>query len=660
MNIRLEKLILKDFMPFEYLEVDLSKNLTSIIGSNGSGKSTILEALALTFQVKERGSAVGNYIRQTPDNSVKKAYVTLEAQWLGKPLIIESIFAESGRKITRKLTYDNQKPLENMEANKFLSTYFDSVAIQIAFALQGNDKFLKASKTDNMKTLQSMFKIDFEADVKQLKDDISTATANKETLNVSLYRSQGSLEQLKSLIENLKESIAEDTKKLQGLGEEKSTEAILAKINDQNATVARLQAEWDAYIKAKNKVEETKKAIQDIEDSIEFKTKKMNDIVIEEKKDATPYNAKLSEEKEKESAEHAKQRELYGRISELNAGIKMESNRMDLIASGYCPTCKQKVEQSILDNDKSAIEHMKADLKQAQSELQESETELKDIQQRIKDYTTTIDKIMKENQLIDSLTASKESIRQSIESLIKQKEVYESMNLIEPTASDHKALEDATKALKELHRELSIVNDDNVTVRTLKEGIKNSTTSIEVNSTNRDSVQQGIDKNYEDIKKIEDSLRLLTKAQYACTACPRLFLKSICKKLEIETTKLVKQFGYDKMVIDVDEKGIDFFLVKRGGIVLNYSMLSAFEKNLVNLSLVCILEAFFDMPFLCIDELDASADTVNTQRLSILIERMLQDTQVIAISHDASLVSKWIQNTGSLSIIDLSKSDIED
>lgn len=660
MNIRLEKLILKDFMPFEYLEVDLSKNLTSIIGSNGSGKSTILEALALTFQVKERGSAVGNYIRQTPDNSVKKAYVTLEAQWLGKPLIIESIFAESGRKITRKLTYDNQKPLENMEANKFLSTYFDSVAIQIAFALQGNDKFLKASKTDNMKTLQSMFKIDFEADVKQLKDDISTATANKETLNVSLYRSQGSLEQLKSLIENLKESIAEDTKKLQGLGEEKSTEAILAKINDQNATVARLQAEWDAYIKAKNKVEETKKAIQDIEDSIEFKTKKMNDIVIEEKKDATPYNAKLSEEKEKESAEHAKQRELYGRISELNAGIKMESNRMDLIASGYCPTCKQKVEQSILDNDKSAIEHMKADLKQAQSELQESETELKDIQQRIKDYTTTIGKIMKENQLIDSLTISKESIRQSIESLIKQKEVYESMNLIEPTTSDHKALEDATKALKELHQELSVVNDANVTVRTLKEGIKNSTASIEANSVNKDSVQQGIDKNYEDIKKIEDSLRLLTKAQYACTACPRLFLKSICKKLEIETTKLVKQFGYDKMVIDVDEKGIDFFLVKRGGIVLNYSMLSAFEKNLVNLSLVCILEAFFDMPFLCIDELDASADTVNTQRLSILIERMLQDTQVIAISHDASLVSKWIQNTGSLSIIDLSKSDIED
>lgn len=660
MNIRLEKLILKDFMPFEYLEVDLSKNLTSIIGSNGSGKSTILEALALTFQVKERGSAVGNYIRQTPDNSVKKAYVTLEAQWLGKPLVIESIFAESGRKITRKLTYDNQKPLENMEANKFLSTYFDSAAIQIAFALQGNDKFLKASKTDNMKTLQSMFKIDFEADVKQLKDDISTATANKETLNISLYRSQGSLEQLKSLIENLKESIAKDTEKLQGLGEEKSTEAILAKINDQNATVARLQAEWDTYIKAKNKVEETKKAIQDIEDNIEFKTKKMNDIVIGEKKDATPYNAKLSEEKEKESAEHVKQRELYGRISELNAGIKMESNRMDLIASGYCPTCKQKVEQSILDNDKSAIEHMKADLKQAQSELQESETELKDIQQRIKDYTTTIDKIMKENQLIDSLTASKESIRQSIESLIKQKEVYESMNLIEPTASDHKALEDATKALKELHQELSVVNDANVTVRTLKEGIKNSTASIEANSTSKDSVQQGIDKNYEDIKKIEDSLRLLTKAQYACTACPRLFLKSICKKLEIETTKLVKQFGYDKMVIDVDEKGIDFFLVKRGGIVLNYSMLSAFEKNLVNLSLVCILEAFFDMPFLCIDELDASADTINTQRLSILIERMLQDTQVIAISHDASLVSKWIQNTGSLSIIDLSKSDIED
>ena len=110
MDHRLEKLVLKDFMCFEYKEFDLSKDLTAIIGTNGSGKSAAEEALALSFQVMERGSAVGNYVRKTPDDSVKKAYVDLYCTWMGKPLEIHSIFAGgNGRKITRTVKYDGEE-----------------------------------------------------------------------------------------------------------------------------------------------------------------------------------------------------------------------------------------------------------------------------------------------------------------------------------------------------------------------------------------------------------------------------------------------------------------------------------------------------------------------------------------------------------------------
>ena len=157
---------------------------------------------------------------------------------------------------------------------------------------------------------------------------------------------------------------------------------------------------------------------------------------------------------------------------------------------------------------------------------------------------------------------------------------------------------------------------------------------------------------------METDLKMLSKAQYVYSACPRIFLKMICQTLEKEITKTVKRFGYDKMIIEVDEKGIEFYLVKPGDIKLNYAMLSSFERNLTNLALISILETFFNMPFICIDELDASADTQNTEKLNYLISEMMKDAQVVAISHDDSLVSKWVQESASLSIIDLSNKQV--
>jgi Fe-S cluster assembly ATPase SufC len=52
----------------------------------------------------------------------------------------------------------------------------------------------------------------------------------------------------------------------------------------------------------------------------------------------------------------------------------------------------------------------------------------------------------------------------------------------------------------------------------------------------------------------------------------------------------------------------------------------------------------FRVPFICIDELDSSADIDNTAQLGELVKVILQYTPVIAVSHSDKLVSLLVQS----------------
>ena len=658
MDHRLEKLILKDFMCFEYKEFDLSKDLTAIIGTNGSGKSAAEEALALSFQVMERGSAVGNYVRKTPDDSVKKAYVDLYCTWMGKPLEIHSIFAGgNGRKITRTVKYDGEE-YENMAANKFLSMYFEETAMRIAFALQGNEKFLKESKTENMKTLASLFKIDFDDDVEQIKEDIKMTTASKDALQVSLYKDLGSIEQLENIIKSTEEKIKANEEALSKSEDPKSIAELGEKIQAQRESYANLKVQFENYRNEKARALSIEATIKSLTEQIDAKTKAIENFVIENKDDPTELKEKKVESEKALEENIQLQRKLAVDSAHIKEKINAETNRINLISNGICPTCHQKVEGSLLEHDKAELEMLNKQLEGKVKELQEAEEKERKLSADISNYSASIIDIENHNREVEKAIQMLDRVKSEVEQLTKQKTDYVGMRISVPDEIDEALVENALKELNELQQEFNHSNNLEVAKRTLVSEISNDKASNEARKNQLKESKDVVQTTYDKIAEMETDLKMLSKAQYVYSACPRIFLKMICQTLEKEITKTVRRFGYDKMIIEVDEKGIEFYLVKPGDIKLNYAMLSSFERNLTNLALISILETFFNMPFICIDELDASADTQNTEKLNYLISEMMKDAQVVAISHDDSLVSKWVQESASLSIIDLSNKQV--
>jgi len=49
-----DKLILKNFRKYEKLEIDFNNNLTVLVGRNGTGKTTIIDAISKVLSVLYR------------------------------------------------------------------------------------------------------------------------------------------------------------------------------------------------------------------------------------------------------------------------------------------------------------------------------------------------------------------------------------------------------------------------------------------------------------------------------------------------------------------------------------------------------------------------------------------------------------------------------
>ena len=61
--MHLNKLVMKNFKKFRSAELEFSDGLTGIVGSNGAGKSTIVEAIAWALYGNRASSIKRDFIR---------------------------------------------------------------------------------------------------------------------------------------------------------------------------------------------------------------------------------------------------------------------------------------------------------------------------------------------------------------------------------------------------------------------------------------------------------------------------------------------------------------------------------------------------------------------------------------------------------------------
>lgn len=233
--MKITHLKLKDFGPHEHLDIDLSANIVGIIGSNGSGKSNLLQAInyALTGDLNKTNQQ--KYIRNFgTENGPKKAVVELTFEKEGK---VGKITREiTGTASKRLLTWEGSEYRKQEDVERVLSEVLSAdkaVLTNAVFIKQGSiSNLVQGTPSERQEIFQKLFHLSF---VSKLDQDLLSKISALQA-GVVDYRPQidlvcddltvmnSNLEDEKKQAEKLDKVIkgAEDVKKLLSIGDDSS------------------------------------------------------------------------------------------------------------------------------------------------------------------------------------------------------------------------------------------------------------------------------------------------------------------------------------------------------------------------------------------------------------------------------------------------------
>lgn len=671
----IKKLELTDFMKFNHKVFNFADDLAIVIGGNGTGKSAILEALALSFQVKDRGSSVQRYIRHGKNS----ATVKLTCSWLGKELVIESTFANVGaRRIHRVVTYDG-KTYEDTRANNYLQEFFDNRSLVVAFALQGNEKFLTTSRSANLKNLISLLQLDFSKELAYTKGQVNTFEKEKTEVLNEINKQKGAYDILTKNKAQTEARLTELKKQLELV--ETGEPVDLSKLDTQ---LFELKNNLQEILKAKQSSDNLLLSLNTAKTQLQ--TNKNNLQNVDSQLSNLPSETKVQDTKETEDLISKLNQEildLQNTISQINQASNevnnnltvlktkqaFELNRKQQLANGICPTCLQAIEKATSLELDQKIQQIAADMENLEKTLQEknqskldTEKQLSEIKQQEIAADKQLNEIQKKNAEIEHSKALKETLlnsKKSLEQLISTSQA--TVDDLQKQYSE--SVVDRSQEITEYQSKINEIESQKSNALSLSQQKVSVETGIKeceqlLNRLNNDieSTKQIIDIRTTALESIQKDIEKWTKSQETFALLPKIHLKTFIDDIKVVCSSIAAEFGYKGIDIVSDEKGIDFVLqdwpledVSEAN--TEYEMCSAFERNLINLSLVYALSRMFRVPFVCIDELDSSADIENTAKLGELVKLILQYTPVVTVSHDSSLVSSLMQSNYKVSIL---------
>lgn len=661
MQVKLISLRMINFMPFEDVTIDLTRNLTSILGRNGSGKSSIRKALGISLQLKDTNtSSVTDYIRKSPNEVIKKATTILRLDLNGTEMEITSTFSDGGRKITRHISY-GEIEADNTEANKLLKKYFPEENLELAFSMQGDAMLLDPKyESANLKRINDIFGIDFTREVELIKQDTRNLKSQIEEVTSQHYRNEGKEATLKENYERLVESMNKLQEELADIEEEelpdlenlKSQEADLKtkyeKADKEYKEWAARRNVYTSYLNVKAKLQHT---LKDSEADIA----KLKPVEIPEEltnlKPIAELKTKLDELREQ--ASNHKQS-----AASLSTEYKTEHNRIMLLKGGFCPTCKQKYSNDLMDADEN-------NLKAIQDKIDAENKLVEEITVTGKALRLEVDEEEKKKEALSKL--EKETLTYKTQYDIYSKRILDTQkeldNLIEPEFVDEEYDGvDSRECLKELQKVQQKIKDvemHNSRLAYKKEAYVNALDEITITEETLRKLGLEVKETKTKLADLEQKKAQLDKIHKVFMEAPKIVCADLCKEIEPIMSSKLQAFDYPGVNLSVQDTDLHIELQKNvnGGVTsLDYRMISAFEKTMVNLALLDAISKYegFELPFIFIDELDYAADPINTLTLGDLVISMCEGRQVLAITHDTALTNSWVSKFNSLSIFDLS------
>lgn len=618
--LKLIKLILNNFMCVENAELHFNDGVNLIVGNNGQGKSTVLQAVALCLLEDKRSDRYQEFIMLGKDT----CQVELFAEVQGNPIEIKISINKKTTTISRIAKYNN-KVYTNSEVTDLLDSFDLSYYADIIMSMQNEGDITKLKPSEREAYLQKLFQFDFKEKVDKLKSDLSSIKESIDYQNAQIEFNTKSIEERKTEIKELMPLSFQE-------GDIQDLNNTVKVMNDELANVADLLKKKDEILAKKSEIQTSiynvNQKITGLEHDIELiesnrgvidtLTQKLQDydiqnISLEEEKvgyqkDKSDLMLKLecqNVEKQNVSNEITEQHNLFlQKTTELNeiniqlankvAELNHAQKHVDMIKLGTCPECghsfdrtdqtkynealnaafcaKDEIEQ-LKSTKQIEVNNADANVKALREKLRNKEIE---VSNTTKDISTLEYKIKNIDGQIQVNTTSKTRIEEQIKQYsanVNDVEIINAKILDEKeTLSKLKDdLDDYSNQLNELDGITTIYTEKQSSLMQLQQKISDYNNEIVQNNLILQN-NENIKKSIEDMtKKIEESKVSVEgyrrqKATYedAITLLDKTFpawlILKTCQMLEHEMNSFI-QVIFPEMAVKLfqNKRGVEFF-----------------------------------------------------------------------------------------------------
>lgn len=668
--MKIEKIILKNFQPFKESEVELSgMNVISIVGkykgeerrSNGSGKSTVLDAISYSLYGKSRTKREDDLIRENQDNMEVEVFIELNKNEKmrivrGKSknkgylnLFINDIDKTSGKIETQKIIEDKI----GMDFDLFTATVF--------FQQHESDQFSGSTPTERKNYLKKLLNLSiYDKAYKKNSEEMKK-------IDAEMSKIKGTIDYLKDQVEKI--NIEDISNQFENFKKEyDELTGIIKKLNTKKEKIQKENQERfhvvEKYKETKESVEEIIDEIEDIDndiDSYNHFLKESEDALKIIKTSLATYNEIDENQLEETKLSGEENKIKIGKLESCIDNNKKEINKLnkqkeDIVNETICSRCNTKlsfekkkefsdekdkeISKLILENDKALVEiksiekvlecdrekykKLKNQLNQKASlEIEEKskQTEIKSVKENIKQLKISLEKYR------DKLLKSEEKLKQ-LETKLKD---FGENNNYEKTINDLKRQiedneNDKNTILGKIKEHESLINNYESQKKSYKnKKLKYKKLKWEYNCIN--ILKNAFGKNGVSSDVIKESLEEISREA-------NLILKEINNgeyKIVFETIKENK----DKSVSD----SLDIYVENNRALRI-YESYSGGQKSIINFSirmaLSKILSKLNNVAFgmVCLDEVFGQLDSFNKDKMIDVIN-YLKPTffQILVISH---------------------------
>lgn len=635
----LSKISIKNFMSISEQEIEFGEGIVGITGENGSGKSSLLNAIGLCITEYRAGDSLRDYVKA----GEIEARINLEGFYKGYPISYEVVINNRpyGNPLKRKVSYKG-KIFENSDYSKFLKHENLENLEKVMFLFQGDTSLTSIKPFERAAALKQLFNFNFEDQVNSLNESILRVQTDRVRMNGSLdaYKSRSFEKQL------LSREVNDSTIN--------SWESDYLSINHQLSSLNNLKDDQTNLLKSE--IESLEREKKKSELSIDTSERNIKDY----KKEIESIRLFISENENKKIPENLEDsintldEKLAGLKSDLSEAtdiknihfykVKELKNQIEVGKKGYCHSCGQKIEETYVEGlqdqlkqEESALKDITGKIDDLKKLINETTLEKEKNESTLRDLKNIIDRVSKEKKRLEekehSLSVLEDSLREKRSNidLMENQLSYlrESLKEQDSLLKKLEEKEDLLKKSKDLENKINEAKAIK-TGNELKKA-QNEKMEKERAECNNKIIELSKEINEADlkIKGLKSSLDVFQRD------FPNFIVLRACSQLEGYVNEFVHRvFPHMDISLKQERQGVQFYYkVKGQDRELSIKMASGAQKSVLTLAYKIAEAKLYGLDCILLDECDASLNDENSSLLYKFIAEINSFKQLIFVSH---------------------------